>query len=54
MGPRMLASRYCVPQGGMKMIDHPDTVAPLLEQMQDQLPMHFRRRRLCEPFGGEA
>jgi hypothetical protein len=35
----MLASRHREPQGGVKMIDHPGTVAPLLEQMQDQLPI---------------
>src|SRR5437764_8135650 len=36
---RVLASRHCEPQGGMKMIDNPGTVARLLEQMEDQLPI---------------
>ena len=39
MGARVLASRHCEPQGGMKLIDNPGTVARLLEQMEDQLPI---------------
>jgi hypothetical protein len=35
----MLASRDGEPQGGVTTIDQPGTVAALLEQMQDQLPI---------------
>jgi hypothetical protein len=35
----MLASRHGQREGGVKMIDHPGTVAQLLEQMQDELPI---------------
>ncbi len=39
MGPRMLASRHCEPQRGVKMIDNPDTVVSLMEHLPGYLPL---------------
>ena len=37
--PRLLANRHCEREGGVNVIDNPGTVARLLEQMEDQLPI---------------
>src|ERR1700704_801776 len=39
MAACLLASRHCESEGGVKMIDNPRTVARLIEQMQDHLPI---------------
>ena len=39
MGTRVLASRRCERTGGVNVIDDPATVASVLEQMEDQLPI---------------
>jgi len=39
VGPRVLASCHSERQGGVNVIDNPGTVARLLEQMEDQLPI---------------